>query len=326
VNPVVDIQQPLAPPGLRFDPLIPSGGYQWWYVDAFSDDGQSGLTVIVFIGSVFSPYYARARQTGNPDAENFCSVNAIFYGPDRKRWAMTERGKGDVTRNRHYLQLASSGIDLKESVLQLSIDEVCVPFPSRLRGVVRVDLGTCTDQCFALDEQGQHRWWPVSPRARVSVELDRPNLAWQGSGYVDCNAGTVPLESTFSGWHWTRTDPINGESWIFYNRESVSGAKEGLTLRYTDGGGLQRGIALDDGPPVKPTPIWRCARPVARTSGPSRIIKTLEDTPFYARSKMAVEHAGEQYTAMHEYVDLKRFSRPWVQRLLPFRMPRRARE
>ena len=37
------------------------GGYAWWYVDALSDDGQHGLTIIAFIGSVFSPYYAWAR-------------------------------------------------------------------------------------------------------------------------------------------------------------------------------------------------------------------------------------------------------------------------
>ena len=33
-------------------------GYVWWYVDALSDDGRQGLTIIAFIGSVFSPYYA----------------------------------------------------------------------------------------------------------------------------------------------------------------------------------------------------------------------------------------------------------------------------
>ncbi|NBO88372.1 MAG: carotenoid 1,2-hydratase, partial [Betaproteobacteria bacterium] len=35
--------------------MVPSGGYLWWYVDAMSDDGQFGLTLIAFVGSVFSP-------------------------------------------------------------------------------------------------------------------------------------------------------------------------------------------------------------------------------------------------------------------------------
>ena len=45
---------------LRFDAPVPHGGYAWWYVDALSDDGRHGITIIAFIGSVFSPYYAWA--------------------------------------------------------------------------------------------------------------------------------------------------------------------------------------------------------------------------------------------------------------------------
>ncbi|MCK7475445.1 MAG: hypothetical protein MZV49_22675 [Rhodopseudomonas palustris] len=36
----------------------------WWYIDAISDDGTEGLTIITFVGSVFSPYYrSRAPQS-----------------------------------------------------------------------------------------------------------------------------------------------------------------------------------------------------------------------------------------------------------------------
>jgi carotenoid 1,2-hydratase len=51
--------------GPRFDEDIPPGGYSWWYVDAISDDGQHGLTIIAFLGSVFSPYYKRSGR-GDP--------------------------------------------------------------------------------------------------------------------------------------------------------------------------------------------------------------------------------------------------------------------
>ena len=33
----------------------PHGGYVWWYVDALSDNGDNGITLIAFLGSVFSP-------------------------------------------------------------------------------------------------------------------------------------------------------------------------------------------------------------------------------------------------------------------------------
>jgi carotenoid 1,2-hydratase len=47
----------LANAGLGFERPVPDGGYRWWYIDGFSDCGRFGMTIIGFIGSVFSPYY-----------------------------------------------------------------------------------------------------------------------------------------------------------------------------------------------------------------------------------------------------------------------------
>jgi carotenoid 1,2-hydratase len=46
-----------------------------------SDDGRHGLTLIAFVGSVFSPYYAWARRRGEAPALNHCSINVALYGP-----------------------------------------------------------------------------------------------------------------------------------------------------------------------------------------------------------------------------------------------------
>ena len=77
--------------GLGFDLSVPKNGYRWWYVDGFSDCGSHGVTLIFFIGTVFSPFYASARKQGPVDPRDFVCVNAVFYEPKRKHWAMTER-------------------------------------------------------------------------------------------------------------------------------------------------------------------------------------------------------------------------------------------
>ena len=62
-----------------------------------------------------------------------------------------------------------------------------------------------------------------------------------------------------------------------------------------------------------------CVARLARIAGQViEGLKTLEDTPFYTRSQILTE-AG---SFMHESLDLTRFCQPWVQFLLPFRMPR----
>ena len=72
-----------------------AGGYAWWYVDALSDDGQHGLTLIAFIGSVFSPYYAWARRRGPADPQNHCALNVALYGPGGNRWAHDRTAAGE---------------------------------------------------------------------------------------------------------------------------------------------------------------------------------------------------------------------------------------
>jgi carotenoid 1,2-hydratase len=74
---------------------------------------------------------------------------------------------------------------------------------------------------------------------------------------------------------------------------------------------------------VAATPVWRVGRSVRSDEG-LMAVKTLEDTPFYARSQLRRESGGHAELAMHESLDLDRFSRRWVRTLLPFRMPRRA--
>ncbi len=71
----------------RFDADVPSGGYRWWYLDALSDDGRHGLTIIGFVGSVFSPYYAFGRGgAAVPTPQTHCAINVALYGKSGHRW------------------------------------------------------------------------------------------------------------------------------------------------------------------------------------------------------------------------------------------------
>jgi carotenoid 1,2-hydratase len=52
-------------------------------------------------------------------------------------------------------------------------------------------------------------------------------------------------------------------------------------------------------------------------------LATLEDGPFYARSRFASQVDGKVVQGFHESVSLRRFAARWVQCLLPVRLPRR---
>ena len=310
-----------SPLGFAFDAPIPPNGYAWWYLDALSDDGQNALTIIALIGSVFSPYYAIARRNKLADPLNYCAMNVALYGPGRKHWAMTERMRHDVRRHSKKLEIGPSTVSLDESGVTFSIDEKCVPFPTSLKGTVRIiSASGSTCQATALDHGGEHKWLPLAPSASVVVDFENPGQRWSGTGYLDCNFGSQPLENAFAHWNWSRAHTDDGAI-VLYDIERRDSSRLSLA-KLIDGSGRHEDFRSPPGANLPPT-LWRVARSIGCDKGSEpRIIKTLEDTPFYARTLAETTLYGMRVTAIHESLSLDRFANPIVRAMLPFRMPR----
>jgi carotenoid 1,2-hydratase len=304
-----------------FDVRVAAGGYAWWYVDALSDDGTLGLTLIAFVGSVFSPYYAWARRGGDSDPRNHVALNVALYGTRGKRWAMTERGRGSLRLSRDTFVVGPSTVAWRGDALCFDIDEVSVPWPGRLRGSVRVHPQAVVARSYPLDVAGRHRWCPIAPAARVEVDLARPGLRWSGHAYVDSNFGDEPVADPIRRWHWSRT-ALPGGTAVMYDVEERDGRRDLLALRFSDAGDAEPFEA----PPerVLPRTGWRIHRATRAEGGEATVLRTLEDTPFYARSLVRHAVLGQPREGVHESLDLDRFRSPVVQAMLPFRMPRRT--
>lgn len=313
---------PTCVPGVGplFDAPVSPGGYLWWYVDAFSDDGKYGITLIALVGSCFSPYYAGARRRRKSDPLNHNSLNVALYG-GVKRWCMTERGRSALRRTPERLEIGPSSLHWDGSCLTIHIDEIAVPIPRRMRGTVKLYPRTVAGQPYFLDGAGRHRWAPIAPGARVEVKLDRPSLHWEGHGYFDSNWGSEPLEKAFRYWEWSRAELKDGGTAILYDAIRRDGQRTELGLRFDPAGGVDR---IPVPPHVKlPGTAWGMKRGTrADPHQPARVAQNLENTPFYTRSQLSTHLLGEPVTAMHESVCLDRFDSRWVQVLLPFRIPR----
>jgi carotenoid 1,2-hydratase len=273
------------------------------------------------VGSVFSPYYALARRRGRPDPLHHCALNVALYGTAGPSWSCTERGRGALERTASTLAIGPSSLEWAGSALEIRIDEVTAPLPSRIRGVVRLHPQAVANQVFDLDVAGRHRWWPISPCARVEVDLDSPGLRWTGHGYLDTNGGDEPLADAFAQWHWSRAT-LEGGTAVLYDVTRRNGDNASVALRFDPSGAVR-----DEEPPavaMLPRTRWLVGRETRADGGrPPAVRHTLEDGPFYARSVLSTDLFGERVTAMHESLSLDRFRAPWVQAMLPFRMPRR---
>jgi carotenoid 1,2-hydratase len=308
--------------GPDFALSVPPNGYAWWYLDALSDDGQFGLTIIAFVGSVFSPYYARARRRGTAAPENHVAVNIALYGKGVRRWTMTERGRSALDRTRDTLRIGPSQMHWNGKALELSLDELSVPMPGRVRGTVRVVPQCLPSRAFVLDQAGRHLWQPIAPMARADVRLSSPDLQWSGHAYFDHNHGTEPLEDGFESWDWSRQNTGNSAR-ILYDVVRRGGANEILSVEVLKDGR----IAHFESPPRAglPPAFWRVSRSTRCDDGAlASVVQTLEDAPFYARSLIRSSINGDKSLSVHESLDLNRFRSTAVQAMLLFKMPRRT--
>ncbi|MGF7162935.1 carotenoid 1,2-hydratase [Rhodoligotrophos appendicifer] len=264
-----------------------------------------------------------ARRGGDADPHNHVTVNAILYTPRGKYWAMTERGRASLERSRSHVAIGPSQYSWTGDRLVIDIDEKTMPIPRRINGRITVDPGPVFSRTWNLDAAGRHEWRPIAPCAKVDVQFERPSLNWKGHAYVDTNAGTESLEAGFRSWTWSRQDR-RGTTRIHYDVIQRNGVPRGLALDYNADGTVV---------PFEPAPIqdlpltgWRVSRHTrAHPSNPARVLKGLEDTPFYSRSVLGFDGEGKEFKSVHESVDLDRFRSPIVQMMLPFKMPRWTR-
>ena len=298
------------------------GGYSWWYLDALSDDGRHGLTIIAFIGSVFSPYYARARarsRWGLADPLEHCAINVALYGPGADAWVLSEYGPAEVERSADRLRVGGSSVAWEGDCLVVRFDERTAVFGQRVAGVVRLYPSALPAAPVQIDRRGRHTWWGVAPHARVEAELTHPALRLRGSGYHDANFGDEPLEAAFLDWSWSRAS-LGEHATVLYDARRVDGSELRLGRMFHSDGRVEE-LAAPRRALLGRT-RWLLPRSTRTDGGDARVLRTLEDTPFYARSELQSSLAGARMVGVHESLSLERFASPMVQTMLPFRIRR----
>ena len=275
---------------------------------------------------MFSPYYTRAfaKHGAAVQADNHCALNVALYSRGQRRWTMTERGTASVERDGEHFQIGPSCLRWTGSCLEIDINEISVPLPLRVRGQVRVYPDALCAYSNALDDAGRHRWGPIAPCARVEVELAKPGLRWQGNAYLDSNEGDEPVTVPFKTWDWSRARMADGSTAVIYDVTQTNGARTLLAERFKSDGSWESFAPAETRQPL-PSTLWQIDRGIrADVGNEPRVLETLEDTPFYARSLLQTQLLGESVIAVHETIQPQRLKSRAVQMMLPFRMPRRA--
>lgn len=195
----------------------PSGGYEWWYFDAISEDREWVFVVIFYIGNPFSPEYIRDinLKAAKPDEYPAVSISVYhnskteFYGfeeYDQTQLEWQENGTLKIGNN-SFVQK----IEGEELVYELSLNQELASAHS-----IKADLTfRSTPSNAALiksdsQEPEKHFWNLVQPRALVKGSLvisgkrGEHEVSFNGSGYHDHNVGLEPMKDDFKDWYWGR--------------------------------------------------------------------------------------------------------------------------
>jgi len=248
-------------------------------------------------------------------------MNVALYGPTRDAWAFTEHGGADVRRHGTALVIGQSSMEWDGDALTVRFDEKTAPLPGRISGCVRVHPRALAGESFVIDSKGRHRWEPIAPFARAEVEIRSPGrVSWSGAAYVDSNFGDEPLEDGFSGWSWSRAT-TRSRTIVTYDSVRLDGTRDLIQHAFHDDGRVEPIAPLAER--GLPRTLWGLARRTrVDPAATPRLVRTLEDTPFYARSEFVGTYLGERARGVHEVLSLDRFRTRAVQFMLPYRMRR----
>lgn len=297
---------------------VPPDGYAWWYVDGISRHGNLAVSVIGFIGSVFSPWYG---WSGRRNPADHCCINVALYGRGG-RWTMTDRGESALRRSEATLEVGPSRMHWDGTALTIHIDEMSVPHLDRLKGTIRVHPAAIAKVELPLHPNGAHVWRPFAPVAEIEVNLDRPGWRWTGHGYLDANFGRRALEADFRTWTWARLPSRDGAVCL-YDAARRDGSTLAAAVRFDAEG---RATPFEPPPPARlGRSRWALPRVTRADQGtrPEQV-KAMLDAPFYCRSAIRTTIQGETSVGVHEALDLDRFAKPWLKPMLALKVPRRA--
>ena len=305
----------------NFNVDVPPNGYAWWYIDGIEPNSGQAVSIIAFIGSVFSPWY---RWSGRKQPQNNVCLNVATYGK-KSRFTMTDRGQSALVQEPHKLTIGPSSLiwDPSNKELIIQINEVSsLPLISRLKGTIRLKPSGVTNVELPLTKEGTHIWRPFAPTAEIEVNLNKPEWQWKGHGYFDANFGTRALEQDFDYWTWGRFPLEKGTS-CFYDLELRNQEKYQFEYHF-ENDGTAKNITSAPKNQKFSNSLWGIKRQTRCDSqSEPKQENSLLDAPFYNRAAVSTTIKGRKTTGVFEALDLRRFRNPLLMFMLAVRVPRR---
>lgn len=195
----------------------PPGSYEWWYFDALSADGESGMVIIFYHANPFSVNYIKELSDNNIKTSSYPAVSVSLY----------EKGK---TVYYSFLEFTEEDFNWDEDSPACSIGKNSFRYRQdnhmlhaelnlnqelasghRLNGSVHFKAGSLSSELLNMKGEKHHSWNLIMPGAETECRFrlnagsnDERIFAFTGTGYHDHNTGLEPMKDSFTDWYWGR--------------------------------------------------------------------------------------------------------------------------
>ncbi|SMO39100.1 hypothetical protein [Gracilimonas mengyeensis] len=299
-------------------------GYEWWYVDGLSKDGQYGFVIIFYHENPFSTQKIKKLETDEREltgSEHPAVSVSVYKNSETIYYSFLEYSARDFDWQEQSLCLKLGKDELRykleenEVELELILNQKLASGHS-INGAISAKAVRPSSELIKSKSSDLHRWNLLLPSLdfEASFLVDgkegREELAFGGKGYHDHNTGNEPMKESFRDWYWGRYH-FEGLTLVYYLMQKHDGEQfEAWLIDEKNQSVLQRFDEVKLEYFTLNTFGLRSARKIELNSGEVSVnIQSkdkIDDGPFYQRflGNGVLRYNGQVYGAhgISEYI------------------------
>lgn len=192
------------------------GGYEWWYFDGMSTNGEYGFVVIFYHVNPFSTKYIKELYSGDISASSCPAISVSVYHKSKPvyySFLEFEEDEFSWSPDRLSLKVGTDSVEyhISENTFgfEIQLNQKLASGHS-INGTISGKGGLLPSSLIQSKSKERHLWNLVLPSLTFDADLaidgrkGKERLSFQGNGYHDHNIGQEPMKDSFRDWYWGR--------------------------------------------------------------------------------------------------------------------------
>lgn len=193
-----------------------TGGYEWWYFDGMSANGDYGFVIIFYHVNPFSTKYIQELDSSEINASLHPAISVSLYHKSKPvYYSFLEFDENDFSWSADQLKLKIGSDSVQYNItdntfgFELMLNQKLASGHS-IDGVISGEGGLPPSYLIHSKSDEKHLWNLVTPSMRFNADLmvdgrtGKKRVIFQGDGYHDHNIGQEPMKDSFRDWYWGR--------------------------------------------------------------------------------------------------------------------------